>query len=480
MIATMQSAHERVAEVLDLVGAGPLALDALASVRQVEWSDQVTTAAIECHSRPRLLLNPGFVERYCATRERLAALLLHELAHVTLGHTRLFPRPTLLHNIAFDAVINRLVLTALKTAGLDLAPFAEFFTEIYEPDESPWFLLRPPPGWPEAPRWTASGGVAEPIRELHRRLYDPRVRSGTPDVTFGEIVALLREEHGEAGVDGVLGKDALERLLGAHGTTATEAAMISGDRDGKVVQWLPAIDRVLGRALTDSTQRGGGGALSSQQLPATRAASPLVVALRTLLGRSVMVGGRDSRRLEQVEVPCQSPMRDKDRRAPALQRLARHFGAPEPLLFAHTRTAMRRSPVRVSVYLDVSGSMGAMLEALHAALLPLRRTLVLKVWQFSTEVAEVSDREFERGRIRTTGGTDINCVVRHAVERAAHTTRVVVLTDGYAGQLQPQLVRDVRRIGLSVRLGITGGGPMLQDEPWVASSVRLPSLFGGL
>jgi hypothetical protein len=38
---------------------------------------------------PRLLINPQFVEAHAATPERLLMLVMHELHHVLLGHTRL-------------------------------------------------------------------------------------------------------------------------------------------------------------------------------------------------------------------------------------------------------------------------------------------------------------------------------------------------------------------------------------------------------
>ena len=82
--------------------------------RSIEWSREVRTACIECADRPRLLLNLEFVQRSCTTRERLTALILHELAHVSFGHTRLFPRPTPAHNVAFDALINATILAQLE------------------------------------------------------------------------------------------------------------------------------------------------------------------------------------------------------------------------------------------------------------------------------------------------------------------------------------------------------------------------------
>ena len=190
--ARLGPADAHVAAILDLAAARPLALDAFLRVAAVEWNTSVSTACVECADRPRMLLNPLFVERMCDTRERLALLVLHELSHISLGHTRLYSRATAAHNIAFDVVINATILTGLERAAIDAAPYAALLESLYEPHESPWFLLRPPPGWPKRPNWEASRSCATPLRDIHRRLYsDIPEATAADDVTYGEILALL-------------------------------------------------------------------------------------------------------------------------------------------------------------------------------------------------------------------------------------------------------------------------------------------------
>src|SRR5690606_21424408 len=153
--------------ILELVGARAFGFDALLRVSSVGWRGEIGNAYVECLERPRILLNPLFVERWCHTPERLAALVLHELAHVSMGHTRLFPRPSVAQNVACDAVINRELLNVVELGGGNAPLLGEFFEDYYSPDESPWFLLRPPPGWPDSPDWNASRGCPEVLREIH-------------------------------------------------------------------------------------------------------------------------------------------------------------------------------------------------------------------------------------------------------------------------------------------------------------------------
>ena len=99
---------------------------ALLRLVDIVESDAVETAAVECRSQPRLLVNPAFVERWAATPEKLLMLIMHELHHVLLGHTRLFPRVTRIDNLVFDAVIN-----ALLCRMFPAPQHTAFFTDFY-------------------------------------------------------------------------------------------------------------------------------------------------------------------------------------------------------------------------------------------------------------------------------------------------------------------------------------------------------------
>src|SRR5512145_2705921 len=92
-----------------LIGSLPAAsveMETLCRLAGIKISSKIPTAAVECVHRPRLLINPEFAARYCQRDEHLFLLVMHELWHIILAHTRLYPRVTPLHNIAFDAIIN--------------------------------------------------------------------------------------------------------------------------------------------------------------------------------------------------------------------------------------------------------------------------------------------------------------------------------------------------------------------------------------
>lgn len=111
---------------------------------------------MECRLQPRLLVNPKFVALHADTTEKLLMLVMHELHHVLLGHTTLFPRATPVQNFVFDAVINGIVCRMFPAKE-----HTGFFTDYYDTGSFPMCLLRPPPGWPGKPV-TASGITALP------------------------------------------------------------------------------------------------------------------------------------------------------------------------------------------------------------------------------------------------------------------------------------------------------------------------------
>ena len=139
--------------ILEAFPSGSYAMSALLRLMDIVESPSVPTAAVECRQQPRLLVNPAFVEQHASTPDKLLMLVMHELHHVLLGHTTLFPRATKVQNFVFDAVINGLVCRMFPRAD-----FTSFFTDYYSEASFPHCLLRPAPGWPEKQIRGSSGG----------------------------------------------------------------------------------------------------------------------------------------------------------------------------------------------------------------------------------------------------------------------------------------------------------------------------------
>ena len=108
---TKPSSQDLAASILDAFPSGSYAMTGLLRLLDIVASTSVPTAAVECRVQPRLLINPEFVSVHADTPEKLLMLVMHEIHHVLLGHTTLFPRITPEQNFVFDAAVSYTHLT---------------------------------------------------------------------------------------------------------------------------------------------------------------------------------------------------------------------------------------------------------------------------------------------------------------------------------------------------------------------------------
>lgn len=467
-----QDLAERVARALP---AATYELETLCRLGGIEWSRTIPTAAVACGDRTRLLVNPDFVAQHCRLDEHLFLLVMHELWHVLLAHTRLYARPTPAHNVAFDAIIN---------AGLARqhpAPeYVEFFEHLNAPDVFPGLLLRPPIGWPEQPQYPAVGprGTADILRALY-----PPPTGPVFEPTYDEILQLLEtDEHG--GTPPSSGDDdehaGTPTLLGDHDERVGElrdGAATDDDLFGDVVRrivatWPPPPfslgGRDAGRNLTETW-----GAILEPSVPDVRRA--FVAVLRRSLGTRQGA----FRRRTRVDVPTVAGAgvlpNARDRLAPA----RRALGAPTTLWTqpSSTRARVPEAPAAAHVYVDVSGSMAALLPHILGLLLPYAVRREVDVYQFSTEVVPLPLEQLRKARLQTTGGTSIDCVLEHALA-TPRVRRVLVLTDGYVGPARTDLVDEARRRQLRIHAVFPHESAWTRDlEPISDSVTVLPPLI---
>jgi hypothetical protein len=275
------------------------------------------------------------------------------------------------------------------------------------------------------------------------------------------------------------GKVPLHVLLGSHGDAGSDETGegrwgTGGPVDPTVVdairriveKWPPPEAPVRGRSLADVLE-------AATVTPRERVAAAVRASVRRALLGSAVAGRRRS--VDQLgPAPAVVPLPDpRDRRAG----VARTVGAT-PLLYASTLVHRKgRGDGATHVYLDVSGSMDPWLEDLYGALTSLRAHLHPEVHLFSTEVESVPLRGLLEGARPTTYGTDVACVLEHALERRAQ--RVLLVTDGYVGEPADNLVRKARRRGLEIRVLLTPDGWRRDLEPHAARIEELPPLEKG-
>ncbi|HYW50583.1 MAG TPA: hypothetical protein VE861_08255, partial [Gemmatimonadaceae bacterium] len=287
--------------------------------------------------------------------------------------------------------------------------------------------------------------------------------AGLLGVTYGEIIEALIRYVPAFDVEDVA-------LLGAHGSTAEERVAIAGTRDAEVSGVMRAQFDQLSGLLP-----GDGDGLRRVEVSDVSRGPVLERALARLLRRAAHGDGTAARRIDWVARDATVVHRLHDRRAASRVYAARSFGAPPPLLFNGCIAERQLHATGLTIYVDVSGSMNALLPHLRRALHALRREISPTLYWFSTKVVPARPRDLETGRMQSTGGTSIAAVMRHIAETVPAGTPVAVLTDGYIETVAPAVSRPILTRRTSVHVGVLGGGPLHDDAAWVTSSTRLPT-----
>ena len=438
--------------VLDAVPVSQPAFSKLLSLLDIRASRKIPTACVSLGGRSRLLLNPDFVAAHCRTEAALAMLVMHELLHVLLGHTRLFPRVTPAHNIAFDALINAQLCLLFPDPG-----HTALFRELYPEEGPPWALLRPPADWPgDRARWVLTGEAGR----LHRALYTD---TSVTTVELFEMIRRYLEEKKPA--NGGWG-----RLLGSHDENGTREGACDPDlvralRD-IVARW-PMHRRIAGR--------DEGGEVVTERLRRMQAGREAVAVLRRALWPllDLRTDGTGAAHRAPLPAPAVLPYRTRTDRRAEVRSLRGH----EPLFFeARVQHEEWVRGQRVHVYVDVSGSMAEELPLIYGALRPLLSHLHPRIHLFSTRVEDIDPVALRQGRTTSTGGTDIACVTQHILEH--RIARALLVTDGWVGEAPAEHVHRLRRRRVRLACVITHEGEAAFAGVLRGAVHRLPPLGG--
>jgi hypothetical protein len=402
-------------KIYNVFPAGELSLDHLLGLFSIAYSREIPTAAVRTCAPPRLLFNREFVEKRCRTDEHLLMLLMHEMYHLVLGHTRLFPLVTPARNFAFDAVINAMLCKLMP--GYE---YTSFFTGLYR-DEGFEALLRPPESWSPGKEGRARWKLEGDLLEAHRALY-----TDEGDLTYRDIFDLVAAK---------METDAGVALLGTHGETQTgEAASDPG-----IVR---AVAEIVGKwpAFEPRGGRDRGSDLAERVIEPAEPRIPVSRKIRAAIARIAAHGCGSRQIFTTTERETLFPYPTMpDRRASVMQSLGQ-----SPVYFRGRATGLSRENAgQVHVYLDVSGSMDGYLETIFSCLAPIRDWLYPLIHIFSTEVLDYPVASILQGRYASTDGTDINCALEHIIQNKIR--KAAIVTDGYVGEPSALLAGELPR-----------------------------------
>ncbi len=421
----------------------------LLGLMDIVASREVATACVSLGGRSRITINPDFVARTCHTAFDLSMLVMHELYHVVLGHTRLFSQITPAQNWACDAVINA-QLSQLFPSPSETA----LFRRCYRADAFPECLLRPPEGWrmPEE-TWHLTGTAGD----VHRAIYTDN------SVSYEDLFRLLEVALAGPGESGQ-GLDQ-SRLLGNHAGNdeASDPELLKEIRN-IIAQW-PMLHERSGRDL--------GTGLERRQMTLQRRHNAAVSMLRRALTRLAGTGTQGTLSPIWTATPTESvlPYRSMlDRRAEVL---ACTGNAPVFFRAESSVSGLARSE-RVHVYLDVSGSMGGVVKALYEALATLLDHVAPAIHLFSTAVSDISHDQLKKGVLDTTGGTSIGVVTAHILK--TKVKKALIVTDGWVGSIPSSDSEKLNKARVKVHGVITSPGESAFLTPVKGRAWQLPAL----
>jgi len=339
-----------------------------------------------------ILLNRAFVKKYCSKDELLFIVLTHELLHHAKAHLQMkvAKEDFIIWNIAFDCVINYHMqfMDSIASSRLNHILLQLHSKKPLGPVLVPQNLIE------DAKKGKEPGKVLVPlVRE--ERLYD--------------AFLYLKQYFESKGVK--FKSSILDLLIGSH------------KRSGKTKK-VKVSSAMAKRILAELTSRLPGYAErldeSYSKIRETEAYKKILKLVKPILqaydGKVKTVVPRNLTRLGLIWM----------------------YLGYTPTFYEMEQYKAKRE--EVTIFLDVSGSMDKEIPVLLGIAQLLALHIEVEFFQFSNKVAPFTMDDLRRGRIKTTWGTDFNCILETILGRKA--IHSIIITDGYASA-KPELIKRV-------------------------------------
>lgn len=428
MLLTERRFHQILEELID---ENPLACQAVLSILDIVFSKEVKTMAVTIERNPSLLVNLDFLNENAETETDVKTVILHEFLHVLLNHTEHYPRMSPLTNIALDSVINAIIHRSLGSE------YSNFLSRYYRHCKGIAVILRPMEEVDETKYNNIKGLNKDEkvIAKLWRDIYQGKVV--VDDIL--DAAKSLEELVFVPSIFKILGE---KLLIGGH------------DRWKEISDELrKALDRVLsqmnGDGIWRSPKERGIGSNPYEAIfvkKDERMTRWERTTWRVLM--NLLMPDRTAPQREWEEQEIMMPILTEQDRRSFLKAIWSPL-IPEAVWQTH----VPKKAATTQIYLDVSGSMNAEMQAIVALLNRLRRFIRMPFWAFSDEVKPAI---IEKGvlKTQTTGGTSMNCVLRHVAEMKPG--KALIITDGYIEPCQEALLNGIKGQTLHILLSRDG------------------------
>lgn len=384
-----------------------------------------------------------FLEKYLETIDDLKIVLTHELLHIVLGDTKHFkyydkkdPELQLkfyASNIATDLRINAFINFFAERKNIDNSFFNRFYNALEKERERSFLLdlLRSKAKFlPEE----ESDKLCAPLIAIHKDLYG---RNEGVFTSFQEIYKHVLEyllENKEKTKLEIIQKG----LIGSHVWDPTD----------------PTLDADLGQDPNEDTSGDQLEEVSEEDLsdlindmikdnPGGKRPGYSETAFTNLL--------KDVQQLGKLDIECFKKLSfdslfanirlynfKKSSRKIKMPKIPGKFSKKDLFLLMYESTPILwdvpsfseiKQKRMLPIYLDVSGSMWNDLPNVIKLVANIDDSLEY-IWGFSNKIYKHTIDDLKQNRIKSTGGTDFDCIIDHALQNEYKD--IVVITDGYA------------------------------------------------
>ena len=404
----------------------------VAEPRLVEWGDKNTSSAAisRVGSLYSIGFNPRFLDKYIHHPDDLLFLVLHEVLHKVRGDLR---RPSFNSHRNIGHIESGFIANLAADLLINVSLIRQFFPEpppmlekLYR-DKGFWLSFLLPPIFLIG-EWDANKKLVkvrdslraqfvrlelppdmnpEPLIEEAVRIYDYVWSCITSfDILAGNLFDLL-DLFTQHSYDIAEMEKILEDLLGNH----------SGDEIPDDDPWWDWFREQFGKFF-----KAGYGKTQSEEEsePDEIYAWEFYEALRKALSADPKNPSLNTALLPEVGVV---PFWGR-------KEIFLYRGGYRPVFCPNPVTRRDWVEFKVQLYIDVSGSTYELWPFLYGLALHLRDEIGEPFYIFSNQVEAIGLKELQEGKIRTTYGTDFDCVFNHAHEH--RFSRILVITDGYA------------------------------------------------
>ncbi len=464
-------------------------LSHLAGISEISFSDDIETACITAKgNRHRILFSEKFTREHLVTDEDILFVMLHEILHRVRGDLVRTTDPVseldrCVENIVQDIMINASLIPEFRPGSVTL------FNSLYDAASFPSLLLVPPAMFAEKQNRRIMdvvnedyilegirGSLADFAKQAQRIEENmERKKEACLSREYGPLwdsVILLAMDQAE--YPGNLRWDqfmpekkktgpeklamwykqawfftkefTFERLYDTIRPLFPEnipVIILLGSHNGEEIH-IPGFPG-MGGGYSDDEQDD-----MIEPVPATRRISRAVMMIKRALSPDPMN-------------PLEAPMITTGRTViPWAGRremlwLANGFN---PIFYNAPSFVKELDELRPHIYVDVSASTGDMQPQVFGIIAQCADIIGEPVYLFSNTVYEATMNEIREGKMRTTGGTDFNCVMEHAFKNRYR--KIVIITDGY-GDIEDHWASKVRKGEIDIYIILTEESTGLPD-----------------